>query len=139
VKIAPAFVLIVWANDVFAYLTGTVLGKHKMCERLSPNKSWEGFAGGIVGAMVTAAAVSLYLVNGNVWLWTGLGLLVALTAVAGDFVESNFKRSVGVKDSGTALPGHGGLLDRFDAMLLSAPFVFVFFIVKLLLGDRGGF
>ncbi len=133
--IVPAYILIVWANDVFAYLTGITFGRHRFFERLSPKKSWEGFYGGIIGAVAVGAVVGKFLVKGDVWLWTGLGLLIGLTAVLGDLVESNFKRSAGVKDSGDLLPGHGGLLDRFDAVLVSAPFVFIFFIIVLLMNS----
>ncbi len=133
--IVPAYIMIVWGNDVFAYLFGITLGKHRFFERLSPRKSWEGFFGGLAGAVAVAAVVGKYLVKGDVWLWMGLGLAVALSAVLGDLVESNFKRSAGVKDSGNALPGHGGLLDRFDAMLVSAPFAFIFFIIALLMNS----
>jgi phosphatidate cytidylyltransferase len=135
--IPVAFILIVWANDVFAYLFGAAFGRRKLFERLSPHKSWAGFFGGIAGAVAAGATVGKFLVKDDVWLWAGLGLLVGLTAVLGDLVESNFKRSVGAKDSGNALPGHGGLLDRFDAMLISAPFVFLFFLAVLLMnGDK---
>lgn len=131
--IVPAFFIIVWANDVFAYLFGITLGKHRLCERLSPKKSWEGFFGGLVGAVAIGAAVGKYLVQGDVWLWMGLGLLIGLTSVLGDLLESHFKRSIDVKDSSCALPGHGGLLDRFDAIFVAAPFVFIFFIIVLLM------
>lgn len=131
--IVPAYIIIVWANDVFAYLVGTAIGKHKLCERLSPKKSWEGFFGGVAGAVAAAALVGKYLVESDLWLWVGLGVLIALTAVLGDMVESHFKRSAGVKDSGKILPGHGGLLDRFDAVLVSAPFVFVSLLLALLM------
>jgi phosphatidate cytidylyltransferase len=130
--IVPAYIIVVWANDIFAYLVGIAVGRHKIWQRISPKKTWEGFFGGLVGAVVVAALVGKYLLEANVWLWGGLGLLVAVTAVLGDFVESHFKRSAGVKDSGRLLPGHGGLLDRFDAMLLSAPFVFIFFVIVVL-------
>lgn len=133
--IVPSYIIIVWANDVFAYLVGITIGKHKFCERLSPKKSWEGFFGGLVGAVGVAALVGKYIMHGDLWLWMGLGLLIALTSVLGDMVESHFKRSVGAKDSGNALPGHGGLLDRFDAMLVSAPFVFIFFLFMLLMNS----
>ena len=133
--IVPAYILIVWANDVFAYLIGITLGRRKFFERLSPKKSWEGFFGGLVGAVAVAAVVGKFLVKGDIWLWMGLGLIIGLTSVLGDLVESNFKRSVGVKDSGNVLPGHGGLLDRFDAVLVSAPFVFIFFIIVLLMNS----
>jgi phosphatidate cytidylyltransferase len=128
-RIAPAFMMVVWANDVFAYLVGVRFGRHKMCVRISPHKSWEGFAGGIAGAMVVAAMVGRFWLGGNVWLWTAFGVVVALAAVGGDFVESSFKRAAGVKDSGRLLPGHGGLLDRFDATLGAVPVAFLFFLV----------
>ncbi len=133
--IVPAYIAIVWANDVFAYLFGITFGKHRFFERLSPKKSWEGFFGGLAGAVAVAAVVGKFLIHGDIWLWMGLGLIVALTAVLGDLVESHFKRSVGAKDSGNSLPGHGGLLDRFDAMLVSAPFAFIFFIIVLLMNS----
>jgi phosphatidate cytidylyltransferase len=133
--VVVAFVVVVWANDVFAYLAGISIGRHKLYERLSPKKTWEGFFGGLVGAVAVAALVGKYLLDGNVWLWAGLGLLIAVTAVLGDLVESHFKRSAGVKDSGRLLPGHGGLLDRFDAVLVSAPFVFIFFVIVVLMNS----
>ena len=118
------YVFIIWANDVFAYLVGMSVGRHRLCERLSPKKSWEGFFGGIAGAVVLGL-VAARVMDGSCWVWAGLALVAAATGVLGDLVESMFKRAAGVKDSGTLIPGHGGVLDRFDAMLLSAPFVFV--------------
>ena len=132
VRIAPAFMLVVWANDIFAYLVGVTFGRHKMFPRISPHKSWEGFAGGVVGAIVVAGLVGRFWIGSNMWLWALLGLIVAFGAVAGDLVESLFKRAVGVKDSGRLLPGHGGLLDRFDAMLGAVPAAFLFFLVTYL-------
>jgi phosphatidate cytidylyltransferase len=132
VRIAPAFILTVWANDVFAYLVGIAFGRHKMSPRISPHKTWEGFAGGIVGGATVAALVGRFWAGGDVWLWIAFGLVVALAAVAGDLAESWFKRAAGVKDSGRLLPGHGGLLDRFDAMLGAVPVAFLFFIITLL-------
>lgn len=131
--IVPAYILIVWGNDVFAYLVGMAIGKHKFCERLSPKKTWEGFFGGLIGAVGVAALVGKFLIQGDIVMWMGLGLLIAVTSVLGDMVESHFKRSVGAKDSGRVLPGHGGLLDRFDAMLVSAPFAFIFFLLIVLM------
>lgn len=122
------FVLIVWANDVFAYLVGCTFGKHRMCERISPKKSWEGFFGGVAGAIAVGLLVGR-LLGGSLPVWGGLAAVTAVTGVAGDFVESMFKRSVGIKDSGAMLPGHGGWLDRFDAMLISVPFVFVYLLI----------
>jgi CDP-diglyceride synthetase len=129
VRIAPAFIVIVWANDIFAYLVGVTVGRHKMCPTVSPRKSWEGFAGGIIGATVVAGLVARFWTGGGVWLWAIFGLLVALDAVAGDLVESRFKRAAGVKDSGRLLPGHGGMLDRFDATLGAVPVAFLFLLI----------
>ena len=122
------YLFIVWGNDVFAYLVGITLGRHKMCERLSPKKSWEGFVGGVIGAMVMGAVGAL-VVGGNLGVWLGLSVVVSLSSVVGDLVESMFKRDAGVKDSGNILPGHGGILDRFDALILSAPFAFIYLLV----------
>ena len=124
------YILIVWSNDVFAYLVGCAIGRHRMCERISPKKSWEGFVGGVIGAVGIAVGIA-WLLGANLWLWGGLAVVAAVTGVAGDFVESMFKRSVDMKDSGSILPGHGGWLDRFDALLLSAPFVFVYLLIML--------
>ena len=119
------YLFIIWANDVFAYLVGMTFGSHRLCERLSPKKSWEGSFGGLAGAVLTGISVARWL-GDTPSAWAGLALVAALTAVLGDLVESMFKRSAQVKDSGSLIPGHGGVLDRFDAMLLSAPFVFVY-------------
>ena len=119
------YIFIIWANDVFAYLVGMTLGRHRLFERLSPKKSWEGFFGGIVGA-VALGLVAARVLDGSYVAWGGLALVAAATGVLGDLAESMFKRAAGVKDSGSLIPGHGGVLDRFDAMLLSAPFVFVY-------------
>ena len=121
------YLFIVWGNDVFAYLTGVVFGKHKMCPRISPKKSWEGFAGGVVGAMAMGALGS-YVVGGGVGMWLGLAFVVSITSVFGDLVESMFKREANIKDSGNIMPGHGGMLDRFDALLISSPFAFVYLL-----------
>lgn len=121
------YVFIIWSNDVFAYLVGMSIGRHRLCERLSPKKSWEGFFGGIVGA-VAMGLVAARVLEGSYAAWAGLALVAAATGVLGDLVESMFKRAAGVKDSGSLIPGHGGVLDRFDAMLLSAPFVFVYML-----------
>ena len=114
------YIFIIWANDVFAYLVGMTFGRHRLCERLSPKKSWEGFFGGLAGA---------YALDANYWVWGGLALVASLSGVAGDLVESMFKREAGVKDSGQVIPGHGGVLDRFDALLLSAPYVFLYLLL----------
>ena len=119
------YLFLVWGNDVFAYLFGITLGKHKLCERLSPKKSWEGFVGGIIGSVAVGAIAAAVLDESYIF-WIGLAIVVALSSVVGDLIESMFKRDAGVKDSGNILPGHGGMLDRFDALIVSAPFAFVY-------------
>ena len=121
------YIFIIWANDVFAYMFGITLGKHRLFERISPKKSWEGFVGGLLGAMAMGYLASVVM-DGNPIEWIGLALIAAISGVFGDLVESLFKRSVDVKDSGHILPGHGGWLDRFDALILSVPFVFLYLI-----------
>lgn len=125
------YLFLVWGNDVFAYLAGVTMGRHKMCERLSPKKSWEGFVGGVLGSLAVGALAACVLEESYV-VWLGLALIVSLSSVVGDLVESMFKRDAGVKDSGNILPGHGGILDRFDAFILSAPFAFIYILVVCL-------
>jgi phosphatidate cytidylyltransferase len=121
-----AFVL-TWANDTFAYFTGLAFGKHKLYEAVSPKKTWEGVAGGFVGSVLGALAVHRWLGP-----QVGPGLAVVIGAGAGvfgplgDLVESLLKRATGVKDSSRLIPGHGGLLDRIDALLFVAPWVYLF-------------
>lgn len=122
------YLFIVWGNDVFAYLVGITLGRHRLCERISPKKSWEGFFGGIAGALCVGA-VAAYVLGEGYAMWLGLAAVVAIASVVGDLVESMFKREAGIKDSGNVLPGHGGVLDRFDALIYSAPFALVYVII----------
>ena len=126
-----AFVSLIWVNDIFAYLVGVTLGKHRLCERISPKKSWEGFFGGLAGAVAFAVLFG-HLFGGNLLVWGGLGVVTALAGVAGDLVESLIKREVDVKDSGRMMPGHGGFLDRFDALYLATPFALFYLIVTSL-------
>ncbi len=117
-----------WINDAGAYCVGSLLGRHKLFPRISPGKSWEGSIGGAV--LVVAAAVliwyytDLYDVNDlglTAYEWAGLGLVVVIFGTWGDLIESLFKRTLGIKDSGNVLPGHGGMLDRFDSTLMAVP------------------
>ncbi len=127
-QIILVYLVMVWINDVGAYLVGITLGKHRLLERISPKKSWEGFFGGLI---LTVGAAWCFGHFGHrpstQWIWAGLGAIVVASGVWGDLVESMLKRAVGIKDSGSALPGHGGMLDRFDALLLSIPFVYLYF------------
>lgn len=120
--------LIVWANDVGAYLLGMLLGRHKMIERISPKKTWEGFAGGLLCA-VGVGMLLAHFQHISLGLWIGASLVIALSGVVGDLAESMLKRSVGVKDSGRMMPGHGGFLDRFDALFMAVPFIFTYLII----------
>lgn len=122
------FIFTIWANDVFAYLVGMSIGKHRLCERISPKKSWEGFFGGIAGALVMGC-IAARVLDMPLTLWCGLAFTASITGVAGDLVESMFKRKAGVKDSGNLIPGHGGILDRFDALLLATPFVAIYLLI----------
>ena len=122
------YIFIIWANDVFAYLVGMTFGRHRLCERLSPKKSWEGFFGGLAGAVATGLAAA-YALDANYWVWGGLALVASLSGVAGDLVESMFKREGGVNDSGQVIPRHRGVFDRLDALLLSAPYVFLYLLL----------
>jgi phosphatidate cytidylyltransferase len=118
--------LIMWSNDVFAYLVGSKFGKRKLFERHSPKKSWEGSVGGFVFAMVAAYILSVFYTHLSQTQWIGMGAIIAVSGTYGDLAESLLKRNAGVKDSGTIFPGHGGVLDRFDAVLFASPFVFVY-------------
>lgn len=128
--IVLGIIFIVWANDIGAYLFGVSLGRHKLFERISPKKSWEGFVGGVICAVGTGILISK-IMHEPLWLWGVAGLIIALSSVFGDLIESMLKRSAGVKDSGNLIPGHGGVLDRFDALIFAIPFVFTYFVLYL--------
>lgn len=128
--------IFLWTNDTGAYLSGSLFGKHKLFPRVSPGKSWEGSIGGGLLVLAMAAAVGFYetsaLHNGaadvalSIPQWMGLGLVVVFFGTWGDLVESLFKRTIGIKDSGNILPGHGGMLDRFDSSLMAFPAAVVY-------------
>ena len=112
-----------WSFDSFAYLTGVSIGKHRLFERISPKKSWEGFFGGLVLSLGVAAALAYFFPVLSTGQWMVMSLIISVTGTFGDLAESLLKRSFGVKDSGNIMPGHGGFLDRFDAALMAMPFV----------------
>jgi phosphatidate cytidylyltransferase len=116
-----AFFIILWSHDTFAYLTGIILGKHKLMEKISPKKTWEGSVGGTIFGLLAGYILSLFFPQLNMWQWLGAAMIIVVTGTLGDLSESLLKRSFHVKDSGTTFPGHGGVLDRFDAVLFSAP------------------
>lgn len=119
-----------WCNDVGAYCTGCTIGKHKLFERISPKKTWEGSIGGAVFTMLAAFLLHHFMPDWYsfmpVWVWIGMALVVVLFGTWGDLIESLMKREMGIKDSGKILPGHGGMLDRFDSALLAIPATVVY-------------
>ncbi len=131
--------IFLWTNDTGAYISGSLLGKHKLFPRVSPGKSWEGSIGGGLLVLAVAALVG-YIANSNegghilsIPGWMGLGLVVVFFGTWGDLVESLFKRTIGIKDSGKILPGHGGMLDRFDSSLMAFPAAVVYLYTVLIM------
>lgn len=118
-----AFFILLWSNDTFAYLIGKFLGKHKLMEHVSPKKTWEGFIGGLVFAVLAGFLLKdhISILGGNNWIF--ISVAVGFFGTMGDLYESRMKRWAGVKDSGQIMPGHGGVLDRFDGVMFSMPFV----------------
>ena len=114
---------ILWASDTGAYFAGTFFGKRKLFERISPKKSWEGFFGGALLALIFAYGLSEFFHSISLVQWIIVGVIIIIGGTFGDLVESLLKRSIEIKDSGTSIPGHGGFLDRFDGLLISAPFI----------------
>ncbi len=114
---------ILWASDTGAYFAGTFFGKRKLFERISPKKSWEGFFGGALLALIFTYGLSQFFQSLTLPQWIVVGLIIIVGGTFGDLVESLLKRSIEIKDSGSSIPGHGGFLDRFDGLLISAPFI----------------
>ena len=136
--------IFLWANDTGAYCAGSLFGRHKLFPRVSPGKTWEGSIGGAVIVLIIAAVISYFagsdasLSTLNAQLstlkWLGLGLVVVFFGTWGDLVESLFKRTLGIKDSGNILPGHGGMLDRFDSSLMAIPAAVIYLYTLQFLG-----
>ncbi len=123
------FFIILWMYDMFAYLVGMIFGKRRMFERISPKKSWEGLIGGLLFALTAAWLISMKFVKFDLLNWIIISFIIIIFGTLGDLVESMLKRSYEIKDSGRILPGHGGLLDRFDAVFIAAPAVFVYIVL----------
>ena len=115
--------ILIWCSDTFAYLVGRKIGKTKLFERISPKKSWEGFIGGMISAIIGGLIIA-YFTDESYLKYTVFAIIISAVGTAGDLVESMLKRSVNAKDSGTILPGHGGILDRIDAILIIIPIIF---------------
>jgi phosphatidate cytidylyltransferase len=125
-QIVLGSLLLLWASDIGGYFAGTKFGKRKLFERISPKKSWEGAVGGAAFAALVAFVLGQYFLTFEPWKWYCIGAIIVVAGTYGDLVESLFKRSIAIKDSGSSIPGHGGFLDRFDGLLLSAPFIITF-------------
>jgi len=126
---ALALFAFVWVNDTFAYLVGSAIGKRKLFERISPKKTWEGFFGGLIFAVFAGFLFSHLTADNNLIKWLGLAVVVVIFGTMGDLFESYIKRNLNVKDSGTILPGHGGLLDRLDSILFAAPAALLYLLL----------
>lgn len=121
-----ALLVFIWVNDSFAYLTGMAFGKHRLFERISPKKSWEGFVGGAAVSIASSLIFAHYFMNLSTVAWLGFAAVTVIFGTWGDLFESLIKRTLGVKDSGNMIPGHGGILDRFDSTILVIPAIFVY-------------
>jgi phosphatidate cytidylyltransferase len=133
-KIIIGLFILIWTNDTFAYIVGKSMGKHKLFERISPKKTIEGFLGGLVFAVFAGFLISkLYIEpkpefsQKSILIWTFIALIVGIMGTIGDLIESKFKRIAEVKDSGSIMPGHGGILDRLDSVIFVAPIIFLFY------------
>lgn len=132
-KILLAMFIFIWLNDTGAYCVGCTLGKHKLFPRISPNKSWEGFIGGlavcVIGAIIFRYCLNTFFNGPDIVTWIGFGIVISIFGTWGDLCESLIKRTVGVKDASHILPGHGGILDRIDSLLLVAPSVLAYLLI----------
>ena len=121
--------LMLWANDTFAYLVGKNMGKTKLMPSVSPKKTVEGFVGGAIGALLIGITLSYFYTSFSMIMWITLALIVIVFGSIGDLVQSRFKRIAGVKDSGVIMPGHGGIYDRLDSLIFAAPFIYLYLIL----------
>jgi phosphatidate cytidylyltransferase len=125
-QISLGILLLLWASDTGAYFSGKMFGKRKLFERISPKKTWEGSIGGGLLSLAVATGLSFYFDDLALWQWLILSVIIIIAGTYGDLIESLFKRSIEIKDSGKALLGHGGFLDRFDGLFIAAPFITAF-------------
>ena len=133
-KIIIGLFILIWTNDTFAYIVGKSIGRTKLFEKISPKKTIEGFIGGILFAILAGYLISKYYIKANpefsdrsIAIWTSIALIVGVAGTIGDLIESKFKRIAGIKDSGSIMPGHGGILDRLDSVIFVAPIIFLFY------------
>jgi phosphatidate cytidylyltransferase len=124
------YLIILWLFDTGAYITGSLIGKHKLMEKVSPAKTWEGLIGGLIISIGIAFILSLIFDIVSRTDWVIISIITAITGTLGDLFESGIKRNASIKDSGSILPGHGGMLDRIDSVLLSVPFVSLYLLIR---------
>ncbi|MCB0458195.1 MAG: phosphatidate cytidylyltransferase [Flavobacteriaceae bacterium] len=125
-EIIVGIFILIWVNDSFAYLIGKNFGKHKLLERISPKKTREGFLGGFFATLIAGFFIFKYEKNLGLGIWISLAIIVSILGTCGDLIQSKFKRQAGVKDSGTLIPGHGGIYDRLDSVVYVSPFIYSF-------------
>ncbi len=118
--------LMIWTNDTFAYLVGKNFGKHKLLERISPKKTIEGFAGGFLFTLLAGYIIAVYSNTLSPIIWLIISIIISIFGTLGDLIQSKFKRQAGVKDSGSIMPGHGGIFDRLDSIIFASPFLYAF-------------
>jgi phosphatidate cytidylyltransferase len=128
-RIAMGYFFLIWTSDTGAYFVGKYFGKHHLFERISPKKTWEGSVGGAFFSLLIAFLIAHYFTVISSFNWIMIAFLIVVAGTLGDLIKSMMKRSLRIKDSGTILPGHGGMLDRFDSLLGSAPFVFCYLVL----------
>jgi phosphatidate cytidylyltransferase len=119
--------ILIWVNDTFAFIVGKSLGKNKLFEKISPKKTIEGFIGGMFFSLIASVVLAKYFVTEPISKWLVIAIISSVFGTLGDLIESKFKRIAGVKDSGSIMPGHGGVLDRLDSIIFVAPIVFLFY------------
>ncbi|WP_300436736.1 phosphatidate cytidylyltransferase [Christiangramia sp.] len=128
-KLVIGIFFLIWTNDTFAYLVGKNFGKHKLYEKISPNKTIEGFLGGLIFSIFMSYAIWYYTGFLTMWTWLGMAIILSIFGTLGDLIQSKFKRQAGVKDSGKLMPGHGGLFDRLDSIIFASPFVYAYLYI----------
>ena len=128
-KLVIGIFFLIWTNDTFAYLIGKNFGKTKLYEKISPNKTIEGFVGGLVFSVLMSYGIWYYTDFLTMWSWLGMAIILSIFGTLGDLIQSKFKRQAGVKDSGKLMPGHGGLFDRLDSIIFASPFVYAYLYI----------
>ena len=129
-KILISIIVLIWANDTFAYLVGKNFGKIKLFPSVSPKKTIEGFIGGVIFTSIASVVLSKFYIESTIlYIWVVIGFIVSIFSTLGDLIQSKFKRIAGVKDSGKIMPGHGGVLDRLDSIIFVVPFINLFYLI----------